>query len=58
MRNAEVLSPVRVPALLEPEAAGVVFHEAVGKRLEGERQIEDEEGQTLKEHVGEKGIPP
>ncbi len=57
MRNAEVLSPVSVPALLEPEAAGVVFHEAVGHRLEGERQIDDDEGQTFKEKVGQKVIP-
>ncbi|MCZ6639038.1 MAG: TldD/PmbA family protein [Candidatus Dadabacteria bacterium] len=58
MRNAEVLSPVSVPALLEPEAAGVVFHEAIGHRLEGERQIDDNEGQTFKEKVGEEIIPP
>ncbi len=58
MRNAEVLSPVSVPALLEPEAAGVVFHEAIGHRLEGERQIDDNEGQTFKEKVGEEVIPP
>ncbi len=57
MRNAEVLSPINVPALLEPEAAGVVFHEAVGHRLEGERQIDDDEGQTFKEKVGHKVIP-
>ena len=57
MRDAEVLSPVSVPALLEPEAAGVVFHEAVGHRLEGERQIDDDEGQTFKEKVGQKVIP-
>jgi predicted Zn-dependent protease len=57
MRDAEVLQPLSVPALLEPEAAGVVFHEAVGHRLEGERQIDDEEGQTFREKVGEKVIP-
>lgn len=57
MKSAEVLAPVSVPALLEPEAAGVVFHEAVGHRLEGERQIDDDEGQTFKEKVGKKVIP-
>ncbi len=57
MRGAEVLSPVSVPALLEPEAAGVVFHEAVGHRLEGERQIDDDEGQTFREKVGKKIVP-
>ncbi len=58
MREAEALPPLSVPALLEPEAAGVVFHEAVGHRLEGERQIDDDEGQTFKDKVGKKIIPP
>ncbi len=58
MRDAEVLQPLSVPALLEPEAAGVVFHEAIGHRLEGERQIDENEGQTFREKVGESVIPP
>lgn len=57
MKSAEALSPVNVPAILEPEAAGIVFHEAVGHRLEGERQINDKEGQTFKDRVEEKIIP-
>ncbi len=57
MRGAQALQPLTVPALLEPEAAGVVFHEALGHRLEGERQIDDDEGQTFKEKVGKKIIP-
>jgi predicted Zn-dependent protease len=58
LRKAEVLNPVNVPAILEPEAAGIMFHEAVGHRLEGERQIDDKDGQTFKEKIGEKIIPP
>lgn len=57
MREAEAIPPLSVPALLEPEAAGVVFHEAVGHRLEGERQIDEDEGQTFKEKVGKQIIP-
>lgn len=57
MRNAKALQPLTVPALLEPEAAGVVFHEALGHRLEGERQVDDDEGQTFKEKIGKKIIP-
>jgi predicted Zn-dependent protease len=57
LRKAAVLTPVSVPAILEQEAAGIVFHEAVGHRLEGERQIDDREGQTFKEKVGEKIVP-
>ncbi len=58
LRKAEALNPANVPAILEPEAAGIMFHEAVGHRLEGERQIDDKDGQTFKEKVGEKIIPP
>lgn len=57
IRKAEVLSPLTVPAILEPEAAGIMFHEAVGHRLEGERQIDDKEGQTFKDKVGQMIIP-
>lgn len=57
IRKAGVLSPLTVPAILGPEAAGVMFHEAVGHRLEGERQIDDKEGQTFKDKVGQKIIP-
>lgn len=57
IRKAEVLSPLTVPAILEPEAAGIMFHEAVGHRLEGERQIDDKDGQTFKDRVGQKIIP-
>lgn len=56
-RSALVLPPLSVPTLLEPEAAGVIFHEAVGHRLEGERQIDEDEGQTFREKVGQKIIP-
>src|SRR5207245_2173309 len=44
LRNAPVLDPYTGPALLAPEAAGVLFHEAVGHRLEGERQNDDKDG--------------
>lgn len=57
MRVAETLPPIDVPAILEPEATGIVFHEAVGHRLEGERQIDDTDGQTFKGRLGEKIIP-
>ncbi|RMD99169.1 MAG: TldD/PmbA family protein [Deltaproteobacteria bacterium] len=55
--SAEELSPVNVPAILSPEAAGVLFHEAVGHRLEGERQRIEEEGQTFTDRVGERILP-
>src|SRR3954470_5783671 len=35
LQKAPVLDPYTGPALLEPEAAGVLFHEAAGHRLRG-----------------------
>src|SRR2546421_706530 len=41
----------------EPEAAGVLFHEAVGHRLEGERQNDDKDGHTFKGQIGKPILP-
>ena len=57
LRSAPVLDPYSGPALLLPEAAGVLFHEAVGHRLEGERQNDDKDGRTFKGQVGKPIIP-
>lgn len=58
LRQAPVIDPFSGPAILMPEASGVLFHEAVGHRLEGERQRDDKEGQTFKDQVGQEIIPP
>jgi hypothetical protein len=52
-----VIDPYTGPALLAPEATGVLFHEAVGHRLEGDRQEDDKEGQTFKGQVGRAVLP-
>jgi predicted Zn-dependent protease len=52
-----VIDPYTGPAILAPEATGVLFHEAVGHRLEGERQDDDKEGQTFKGQVGKRILP-
>ena len=57
LREAPVIDPYTGPAILMPEASGVLFHEAIGHRLEGERQLDDEGGQTFKGQVGEEIIP-
>ena len=57
IKNAKSINPINVPAILEPEAAGILFHEAVGHRLEGERQIDETQGQTFSERVGTQIIP-
>ncbi|AWV89810.1 TldD/PmbA family protein [Bradymonas sediminis] len=57
LTQAPVLDPYTGPAILMPEASGVLFHEAVGHRLEGERQRNPEEGRTFKGRVGRRIIP-
>src|SRR5260370_40308284 len=57
LRQAPVLDPYAGPALLAPEAAGVLSHEAVGHRLEGERQNDDKGGHTFKGQVGKPILP-
>ncbi|MFU8805987.1 MAG: TldD/PmbA family protein, partial [Bradymonadaceae bacterium] len=57
LRDAEVINPYTGPAILDAEAAGVLFHEAVGHRLEGERQMDEQEGRTFKGRVGTRVIP-
>ena len=57
LRSAPVLDPYTGPAILDPEASGVLFHEAVGHRLEGERQRDDMEGRTFAGQVGNRIMP-
>lgn len=57
LRRAPAADPYTGPAILEPEAAGVLFHEAVGHRLEGERLEDDRDGQTFKGQVGQAVLP-
>ncbi|MFB6350500.1 MAG: metallopeptidase TldD-related protein, partial [Bradymonadaceae bacterium] len=57
LRQAPVVDPYSGPAILMPEASGVLFHEAVGHRLEGERQRNEKGGQTFKGQLGQKIIP-
>lgn len=49
--------PMTAPAILDPESSATLFHEAVGHRLEGERQRDEKEGQTFKNKIGEKICP-
>ncbi len=58
LRIAPAIDPYTGPAILESEAAGVLFHEAVGHRLEGDRIEDDKEGQTYKGQVGQRVLPP
>src|SRR5690606_5620805 len=57
LRTAPVIDPYTGPAILAPEATGVLFHETIGHRLEGERQSDDNEGRTFKGQVGKRVLP-
>lgn len=57
LRKAPAMDPYTGPAILMPQASGVLFHEAIGHRLEGERQRDNEEGRTFKGRVGEEIVP-
>ncbi|MCA9546022.1 MAG: TldD/PmbA family protein, partial [Myxococcales bacterium] len=57
LAKAPVADPYTGPAILEPEATGVFFHEAVGHRLEGERQNDEKEGRTFKGQIGQRILP-
>lgn len=54
---APVLDPYNGPAILMEEAAGVFFHETVGHRLEGERQLSEQEGRTFKGQLSRRVLP-
>jgi predicted Zn-dependent protease len=57
LAKAPKLDPYTGPAILAPEASGVLFHEVIGHRLEGERQRDEEEGRTFKGRVGQAVLP-
>ncbi|HEY3586135.1 MAG TPA: TldD/PmbA family protein [Myxococcaceae bacterium] len=58
LRVSPAIDPYTGPAILEAEAAGVLFHEAVGHRLEGDRMDNDSEGKTYKGQIGKMVLPP
>ena len=57
LRAAPAVDPYTGPALLESDAAGVLFHEAVGHRLEGDRQDSETEGKTYRGQIGNAVLP-
>ncbi len=57
LRAAPAIDPYTGPAVLESNAAGVLFHEAVGHRLEGDREDNDAEGKTFRGQVGKPVLP-
>jgi predicted Zn-dependent protease len=57
MRAAPVQDAEAAPAILDPEMAGVLFHEALGHKLEGQRQRDPHESQVFRDLVGKVILP-
>lgn len=57
LRHAPLVEPYVGPAILRGRAAAVFFHEILGHRLEGHRQKDEDEGQTLADKVGQRIFP-
>jgi len=58
LAKAPVLRAFSGPVLLDPKPAGLLIHEAVGHRLEGNRLLSEGEGQTFRDAVGEEIVLP
>ena len=57
LRHAPLVDPYAGPAILRGRAAAVFFHEILGHRVEGHRQKDEDEGQTLTDKVGQPIFP-
>lgn len=54
LTKAEKIHSFSGPILLYPKPAGLLFHEAIGHRLEGSRLLSSGEGQTFKGQIGKR----
>ena len=57
LRTAPVIDPYTGPAILSGRASGVFFHEIFGHRIEGQRQKNENEGQTFTKKVNQAVLP-
>jgi predicted Zn-dependent protease len=57
MRAAPVQDAEAAPAILDPEMSGVLFHEALGHKLEGQRQRDPHESQVFRDLIGKPILP-
>lgn len=58
LRKAPVQDAATAPAILDAEMTGVLFHEALGHKLEGQRQRDPRESQLFRDQVGKQILPP
>jgi predicted Zn-dependent protease len=57
LRTAPLVDPFTGPAILSGRASGVFFHEIFGHRIEGQRNKNENEGQTFAKQVNQKILP-
>ena len=57
LRAAPIQDAETAPAILDPEMSGVLFHEALGHKLEGQRQRDSHESQVFRDLVGKSILP-
>jgi predicted Zn-dependent protease len=57
LRTAPVQDAEAAPAILDPEMSGVLFHEALGHKLEGQRQRDPHESQVFRDLIGKVILP-
>lgn len=57
LRRAPAQDAAAAPAILDPETSGVLFHEALGHKLEGQRQRDPRESQVFRDLIGKRIIP-
>lgn len=56
-RRSPVQPPTAAPLILDPEVTSVLFHEALGHKLEGQRQRDPAHSQVFKDLIGKKVMP-
>ena len=57
LRTAPVIDPYTGPAILSGKASGVFFHEIFGHRVEGQRNKNENEGQTFARQINKQILP-
>ena len=57
LKSAPRMDPYVGPAIFSPDAAAVLFHEAIGHRLEGDRLRRDKDGKTFLKKIGKRILP-
>ena len=57
LRAAPVIDPYTGPAILSGKASGVFFHEIFGHRVEGQRNKNENEGQTFARQINKLILP-